>query len=439
MNRPVRVARAGWGRWFLILLLVGVGVWFARLDRSTPTTEAGETSLGPQPPFTGITRAVFVGAGDSLVVTREGARWWVTHPLRDLASEERMTELLRELNGLKAQRVLPDREGRPFGLAPAHHRIRLTDESGREFRIALGDSAPAASALYGKVDGEDRVVLLDSFTMRRHFRPQLTYYRDTFATQFGPGPLDSLEVRIPEVGFRGIRRSAERWTARYPAGLELDPLPINRAIQHLRLPNIRGYVDQPGDLHALGLNPPRAVWILFQAGRAETVRVGSPTPDQESVHIVPSGRNVVALIGSDFFRDFVDGWPRLAERRLLSIPRDSIRVIRFLDGVGGYLRERGRWSEALSGAAVADTAAFGRDFRNLLGLRYRSYPRRSTPPRVSEVTRVLVRSATQVETLWIAVDSDTTAWARSSRRPDWGNVSPLVVKAWRYRATRVKA
>lgn len=415
----------------LLALLFAAGAWIATLkQRAKPGAES--LDLGPQPRIASIQRLVQSGESDSLVVEERRGTYWVVHPIADRASDEAVAEVLRQLNGLKAQRLLPEATGSAFGLEPPRSRLRAVGSRGEQFTLALGDSAAVASAVYARVGG--RIALIDAFTARRYFRPNLAFLRDSYPTALGPGPVDSIEVLAGEFGFAARRLSAEHWVVRHPRGLELDPLPVNRAIQYLRTPTIRDYDDRTKDLRSVGLDPPRATWILHQGGRADTVRIGRPTDDQAAVHIVPAHRRVIALLGSDFFRDFVDGWPRVAERRLMSLPVDSVQTIEFVGGGSGLARVNGVWSEVQSGNAVQDTASLGRDLRNLHALRWREYPLRAVTPRGEQSIAIRLASVARDETLFFAVSSDTVAFARSTRRARWGLVSAFVPRAWRYRA-----
>ncbi|MFN8546838.1 MAG: DUF4340 domain-containing protein [Candidatus Eisenbacteria bacterium] len=415
----------------LLALLFAGGAWITTLQRrAKPAVES--LDFGPMPRIASLERLVLIGAGDSLVVEARRGAYWVVHPIVDRASDEAMAEVLRQLNGLKAQRLLPESGGSAFGLEPPRSRLRAIGSRGEHYSLALGDSAAVASALYARAGG--RIALIDAFTARRYFRPNLAYLRDSYPTALGPGPVDSIEVVAGTFGFAARRLSAEHWVTRYPRGLDLDPLPVNRAIQFLRTPTIRDYDDRSRDWSALGLDPPRALWILHQGGRADTVRIGHPTADQQAVRIMPSHRPVVALMGSDFFRDFVDGWPRLAECRLMSMPVDSVQSIEFVGRGAGFRRSEGGWSAHPSERAVEDTASFGRDLRNLHALRWREYPLHASTPRGDASIAIRLASVARDETLFFAVENDTVAYAKSTRRARWGVVSAFVPRSWRYRA-----
>ncbi len=423
------------GRIVLLLLLAAAGFWLTTLKKA-PVAPVESLEVGPHPPLDRLDRLVLSGQRDSVVIVAEGAAYWLIHPVRDRASDEVIAEIWRQMNVLKATRLLPDVRGAAFGLEPPRFRLRARDRGGRTFALDVGDSAAVASATYARVDG--RIALLDGFTARRYFRPNLDYLRDVYPTSLGAGPVDSIEVRIDGRSLRAVRRSAEHWITRAPREIDLDALVVNRAVQFLRQPSIREYRDGVIDRHAVGLDPPRALWILHQAGRADTVAIGNPTADQSAVHIVPAHRPVIALMGSDFFRDFVDGWPRLADLRLLSIPTDSVTSITFLERGDALARKDGIWQWERGGIVIADTASFGRDLRNLGVLRWRSYPITPLASPAGERLTLRIASPTRAETLLIAAGNDTIDYARSSRHPRWGVVGVLSGRTWRYRATHLK-
>ena len=83
-----------------------------------------------------------------------------------------------------------------------------------------------------------------------------------------------------------------------------------------------------------------------------SIRIGHPTPDQRSVHIIPAGRDVVGLIGSEPFRVWVDGMKRLRWPGLLATSADSVLSVE-LRGAGQERRfvrpPQGFWREVVGG------------------------------------------------------------------------------------------
>ena len=140
------------------------------------------------------------------------------------------------------------------------------------------------------------------------------------------GPVDSVLIETREENLVAVRHRADFWEFVKPLRVEGSAAQIARAVESLRTDALTEFLGPTGrnDLSALGLDPPRATWTLVQGTRRQTVRIGHPTADQKSVHVIPAGRDVVALISSENFRQWVDGLSRLRETLLLETPEDSV-------------------------------------------------------------------------------------------------------------------
>jgi hypothetical protein len=279
--------------------------------------------------------------------------------------------------------------------------------------------------------------LLDRFTVRKYFYPELRTVRDPVPTALRPGPIDSVAVLVPGRELHAARISRELWRMRVPAGLEADPLVLNGVVRQLRDPSIIDYPPPSAPLRTLGLDPPRAAWVLCQGSRQDTVWVGHGAPDQQGVYILPAHREGPAVLSSEHFRSLVDGWPGLVDRRLLRLAMDSVTVVEFPGCSLSFHREQGTWRRYPGGSEMPRASALKQDLVNLAALRWTRYPLpEELPPRGAE--RLVVRLATpsKAETLALAAPVDTLGWARATHASRWGRVPAATWIAWSYHATR---
>lgn len=432
-----RVTRTSVTRAVLLLGFALAVVWATRSRRpAAETSHAAAVSAGPE--FAAVHRLVFTSGGDSLVVARRGEAYWILHPFHDRADPLLVEEVRRQARSIAALRVLPDEVGPAFGLTPPRRRVAITDADGRLWSLRIGDPTPVGGQVYGALDGAGApVVVLDEFTVGKFFAPADFTLRDPVPAPLRAGPPDSIEVRAGARSLRARRLGAERWVAREPAGLELDPLRINQVVQQLRGPNLIGFPRPPGDPIEHGLDAPRVIWILHQGDRAETVTVGRATPDGRGVYVRPSGRTLPAILGSDYFRQLVDGWPGLADRHLVRIVAGEIDTVSLLAPRpgGSYRRSAEGWVRD-PGAVPADAAMIERDVAALAALQWLRWPDSPDRPAGPFLTLRLAGGGS-AETLSLA-GGDTTGWARRGALPLWGPVSRLVWQTWEYRFREVR-
>lgn len=420
----------------LALLLCAVG-WVVQLRQRKPTP-AGPVAIGPGPAFGVPARISFPARHDSIVVMGQGGEWFVVHPVRDRAAPLFLAEVVRSIGTLTATRVLADGVLGTYGLEGPGPGLRVTDAAGLTWRLRLGDEEPTGSLVYARVEAPPSPpLLLDRFTVRKYFLPDLRTVRDPSPTALRPGPVDSVVVLVSGRDLRATRLDRDQWRLRLPTGVEADPGELNAAIRHLRDPNILEYPAPTVSLRALGLDPPRAVWILCQGSRQDTVWLGHGTPDQQGIYIRPAHRAAPAVLSSERIGALVGGWPGLVDRHLLRLAMDSVTVVDFPPRPVSFRREKGVWRRYPGGDSLPRNSSLEQDLANLASLRWSRFPLPEEPP-PRNARRLLVRLATPAaaETLILAAPADSVGWARASLAPRWGRVPAATWIAWSYRAAQ---
>ncbi len=458
----------------LLVLLVGMVAWWLWL-RSRPVEELDLTVYTAPEEFEETHSLQFLGGGDDgsveTFVEKEGDQYFLRRPLEDRADPTRFLESVRAARQLKVLRGLPDADPAEFGLEPPHHEFIMEAEGGATWTLAVGDSVPTGGKVYASTSTGPGVVVLRSFSTFKSFVPEIDDLRHPQVLPIRSPVVDSIEVIAGGRRLVAARESREEWWSRVPANLELAALPINRVIRQFRGPLISSYEPADVDRSRLGLDPPRATWIIHHNERSDTLWVGHPTPDQEEIYVRPARRDCVGRFPSDFYRDMVDGWPRLANVHLLHLGEGPVQSVTFLDPDGYVSWESGQSSQssesvesvesehsgqsAESGQSGSNAPAYvladerwrrepgsrpvgrpqdlERDLENLLALQWREYPL-DPPKRLEPELGLAVETATAAETLWIApAESDSLVWVRSSRRDLWGETSSRLLLLWRYR------
>ena len=437
-----------WSRISLVLVLLGLLAWFWVL-RSGKPVEVDLSAYAAPPWVMNAERVVYTSGADSIVVERRGDRFEIVHPISDHADPTRVLQALQAAIRLAPIRVLPGVDLAAFGLDPPRHRLDLSTPAGQTWSIAIGDTVPVGSRIYAHVEGPlepNTVLLLREFGARRDFFPTADQLRDRVALPLQSPIVDSVYVFAGSYHLRAVRNSRDFWIAREPLGLELDPLPIHRAIRLLRTPMIREFLPADADPRDYGFDPPRATWITFDGARAETVRIGGVTPEADGVYVRPARRNAIGELPADTYRELVDGWPGLASRRLSYQDAASIERIEFPGTEAAYVRSDSGWVRLPEGRLVRNGPALLRDLSNLLALQWETYPLRaeSPAPTAESVQVRLVPDSTAVaatppfapgpDLITLSANGEKDgSYARTERRSLWGHVPETALRTWSYR------
>jgi hypothetical protein len=408
-----------------IVLLVAVLAMILWLwsKRSQEATDQEDGDLAPAFEESLVEEVLFQRGQGMRRVVREEDGFWIHEPYRDRADQRFVAQSLRVAATLKPERTLPDTIATLFGLDPPAARWTCRWPGGR-YEIVFGDTLPAGAGRFARTDRSPNVIVVNAFLVRRFLFPPFREIHQAVAAALDVGRLDSVRVATREETLLITRHPGGRWEILEPVRAQAAAEQMDRAVKTLRTESMTEYLGPVADLDLkpLGLDPPRAVWTLIQGARRETVRIGHPTSDQQSVRVIPAGRDVVAMISAEQFRIWVDGMKRLRDGRLLDTEVNRIAAVevaglgltrRFLRrSAADWVEEKGRdtllvRSDALEIAVGNLCASHAVDFAPLDASR-------AFRPRI----RLYLTSLDGArDTLELAVPQGYIAQARTRRQP----------------------
>jgi hypothetical protein len=365
--------------------------------------------MGPPPPLRTGEGAQIVsversGGTFDLRLERQRGTWRMVAPLGDLARARSVRELLRGLEELAPRRILTTADRAPYGLEPPRYRLVLRTTGGREIEFWVGDAAPASGGVYAWWAGLDGVALLAPAITERFFSDDLLFWRERELLPPARSVIDSTWVFWPEEKARMLRLGQERWAFLEPSDREADGLSCERTVAAFWRFQFMEFFDDPGTWQDLGLDPPLATWIVFRAGRVDTLRIGRR---------LSAGEMVVQLAGRspgrvrDDLLEYLTGGVAVLEARQVVRGRwrEQELVAVAAPAAGRAFRRRGgRWQTralrageraALRGGTAPDTAggtwqraddpALGGDLARLFELKGEAWlERRAAPPRAED-------------------------------------------------------
>jgi hypothetical protein len=369
-------------------------------------------------------------------VAREADGFWIVEPYRDRADDRFIAQAIEVAATFAPLRSLPDTAGGLFGLTPPGA-VWICRWEGGSYEIALGDSLPAGGGRFARAGESRQVLVIDSFLARRYLSPPVVELHNPMAAQLEIGPIDSALIETREEVLTVVRHRADFWEFVRPLHVEGSAAQLARAVEALRSDGLTEFLGPADglDLKTLGLDPPRATWTLVQGKRRQSVRIGHPTTDETSVRVIPAGRDVVALISSENFRQWVDGISRLRETLLLSTPPDSVTRVE-VDGPGGrrvFVRPiSGAWRETASAETLAvRSGALALMVQNTCQVRAAGFREGASPAKFPEEIRLCFRRMSgTTDTLRIGAPRGGVSLAWSRRQPGTCEISGDPYRAW---------
>jgi len=347
---PASRRRPGAQRIFQWVLLAAAVVLLIVWIRTRPG-QRGAPVPAIAPPLARGEGAVAIG----LVFTRpmerwaiepQGDRWWIREPIRDLASARMVRELLRALEELEVRRFLATDSLARYGLDPPGLTLTVREAGGITRELRLGSTAPATGDTYATWSGLRGVALIPSFIVARFFSSDLFVWRERELLPPMAQAVDSVWIARGRERLRAERTDAEQWRFLSPRDREADALSLERTVAGFSRLSFGGFIDDPAAWGSLGLDPPRATWVLFRGGRADTVRVGAQI-DPLTI-VLKTGTRPPGRAPAEFYRYLVGGLEALEART--TVAGDAAELAHLLLAGPGrarlYARSGSRWRVA---------------------------------------------------------------------------------------------
>jgi hypothetical protein len=356
--------------------------------------------------------------------------------LRDRGNQRLADELLRNLDRIRAQRLLDPERLEDYGLLPPRRGLVLEMSGGLAETLWVGDATPVDRGRYATWRRlSPRAAVLDGFLMEKFVVRGDDNLRDPKLGRLALGPLDTAWVRTTRDSF-AIIPGQEAWRVLSPAGLHLaDSLPCKRAVNTLlRLQAIhflhRFDHPSPSDL---GLDPPRARWVLMRGTDRDTFLVGD--------RLVPEGRMYVQAVGRSPAQTLSDNWSHLVgdansfrNHSLFGSDEtqwDEIELVTSGGPLGRILRDGDLWipQEGLPEIGGPDPLRlWSTRVANLARLRFIAY--RDPPVEEPELLVVVKKPGGARDTLRIVTTVEGVL-AQGPLQPGvWGKLAPQEISFW---------
>jgi hypothetical protein len=369
---PASRGRAGVQRIVQWVLLVAAVVLLIVWVRTRPGSR-GESAPDAPPPLArgegaSVIGLVFTQPTGRWTLDLEGDRWWIREPVRDLASARMVRELLRALEELEVRRRLETDSLARHGLDPPALTLQLREAGSVVRELRIGAAAPASGDAYAAWTGLRGVAIIPRFIVTRFFSPDLFVWRERELLPPMAQAVDSVWITAGGERVRAQRTAAEQWVFLSPRDREADPLSLERTVAGFWRLNFGGFIDDPAQWGGLGLDPPRATWVVFRGGRADTVRVGAridPLTIILQTGVRPPGRAPAELYGY-----LAGGLAALEARTAIAGSATELAHL-LLAGPGRarlYARVAGRWRVAEVSPGGAQTRLEAGSLADTVGL-----------------------------------------------------------------------
>lgn len=325
---------------FLILVGTYVGLWWHQAQKEAGEQQAKQVFACKDAEITALT---LKRGKEEVQLTRQGAVWEITKPLKAKADPDTVGDLVKALADLKKERDLGPGEAKTFGLDEAGLLISFSAK-GEQHRLVLGEPIPGGRGYYARKDDDPNVIMI-STGARESLNQQLLSLRDKTLWAFDPTQIKSMKIRTGKtlVDLEKAGGGAWRWLGR--ADYKVRPDRVEELLRQLKQARIIDFPPAaPKDLRAAGLAPQAktAVTLVTPQG-AESLFLGAGTGSE--VYARQGVQGQVVKVGKELPEQIARMVSTLEDRRLWT--GSAAEVAKVVWGLPGRtwtaVREQNQW------------------------------------------------------------------------------------------------
>lgn len=244
----------------LAVVVLGLGAYIYFVERHEPTTDELKQRADKVFPLLeqdNARRIVVVNPKGRFELKKENDVWLLVAPLADEANSGAVTSLLSTLAGLKSERTLKasDVKLADYALEKPDMTVSVTDDKGVESTLSLGGELPFGTTRAALAGGADTIHVVSKY-IAADLEKDLAGWRSNDLAQVYSTDVASLTIR-DAAGRVALAQAAGTWTLTEPLADLAEREKADAVVSDISAAQIKEFVDAPGSLAALGLEPPQ--------------------------------------------------------------------------------------------------------------------------------------------------------------------------------------
>lgn len=238
----------------VLLLAVGGYMFFTRDTGTGEPKKVEEHKLVDVASASDVTKLVITPAdGKPITIEKKGADWRLTQPVDAAADQAEVTGVIDGIINLKATNEVDANSGAHTGLEKPQYVVDLTGS--KSAKISFGDKLAVGNGVYTKVDGHDKVEIVDAGILEKLDKPASTYRQaklvETPSLEIKQLTIDTQDQKLE------LQKQGAEWQIVSPQKMTADATAVTDLLNAVTGLKAASFVDDPSEqADAMKGNPP---------------------------------------------------------------------------------------------------------------------------------------------------------------------------------------
>jgi hypothetical protein len=284
----------------LFVLALAIGLFIKFYESKRPNTQEANRRAQNLINFERdkINGVVIQNGDEHTELKRTDKKWRLESPVKDLADETVVENLLFDLEDWKKDSTISAKEIEAdknrmaeYGLVKAKLRLKLLGPNAPP-EILFGNNAALEGKIYVRLDNSKDVFLVGQ-SIKNQISKKPEEFRDRKLTDTVATQVNRLSVKTP-AGEMELQKQADHWQIVKPLRARADDQKVNDLIAQITNSRIAQFVaDDGGDLHPYGLADPRGAVTTFTSDdkspsgqQGQILQIGAvPEKEKDQVYV----------------------------------------------------------------------------------------------------------------------------------------------------------
>ena len=376
-------------------------------DRATQSLDALRSRTAVEFTPASVTRLEIKTADRVIELKKSDAHWTIVRPLVARADQDKISELLSGLAGLRVQDFVSEdpKDLHTFHLDEPEREVTVfTGEAGQTLLLGRSPTNDAGK-VYAKLKSADSIFTIAGEPAKK-FAVQINDLRDPRVLAFEPASVKSIAI-VRGADKLALQHDVQGWKLTVPVSVAADEVAVNRFLNDLAGVRAKQFVvDVTTEPQRYGLTTPTATVTL--TGASTNVLLVGSVDDSNTVRFAKcAGEEFIYGVEPNLLEQLPANYGALRSRLVFDLPAEKIAQL--VAGNVTVERAANKWKLVTPASGTLDTNAVDAVVAALAKLPADSFGRPKTEQDAN--LGYIIKATINDTTHWLAVAPDGQAAA----------------------------